>query len=188
MSKALRVIEPGRALSASKLLRSYLPPEQHEADGCASPASSTGPRGANCACAVPRLAVSSAKEAAKKWALRAPSRAQRRQRRAHGRAPPTMVKASRSELSNPGLRGPNTKRAPGRPVRPYTARCASLRGRPPLKTSAAGRRSAHIQASGPKRAPLVIRTRPVASPRELSHPSLEEPQSTPRALASPQPH
>ena len=103
---------------ASKLLRSYLPPEQHEADGCASPASSTGPRGANCACAVPRLAVSSAKEAAKKWALRAPSRAQRRQRRAHGRPPPTMVKASRSELSNSGLRGPNTKRAPGRPVRP----------------------------------------------------------------------
>ena len=86
---------------ASKLLRSYLPPEQHEADGCASPASSTGPRGANCACAVPRLAVSSAKEAAKKWALRAPSRAQRRQRRPHGRPLLPMGDASRSELSNP---------------------------------------------------------------------------------------
>ena len=136
------MIEPGAACAASKLLRSYLPPEQHEANGCASPASSTGPRGANCACAVPRLAVSSAKEAAKKWALRAPSRAQRRQRRAHDRPPSTMVKASRSELSNPGLRGPNTKRAPGGPVRPYTARSASLRGRPPLTTSGAGRWSA----------------------------------------------
>ena len=60
-----------------------------------------------------------------------------------------MGDASRSELSNPGLRGPNTKRAPGRPVRPYTARCASLRGRPPLTTSGAVRRSAHIQASEP---------------------------------------
>ena len=60
-----------------------------------------------------------------------------------------MVKASRSELSNPGLRGPNTKRAPGRPVRPYTARSASLRGRPPLTTSGAVRRSTHIQASEP---------------------------------------
>ena len=46
-----------------------------------------------------------------------------------------MGDASRFELSNPGLRGPNTKRAPGRPVRPYTARSASLRGRPPHRVT-----------------------------------------------------
>ena len=86
-----------RSQAASKLLRSYLPPEQHEADGCRLPASSTGPRRATDARAAPRLAVSSPKEAAKKWALRAPSRAQRRKRRARGRPPPTMVKASRFE-------------------------------------------------------------------------------------------
>ena len=88
-----------------------------------------------------------------------------------------MGDASRSELSNPGLRGPNAKRAPGGPVRPYTARSASLRGRPPLTTSGAGRWSAHIQASEPKCAHLVIRATPIASPRELSNPT----QSTTRA-------
>ena len=93
-----------------------------------------------------------------------------------------MDDASRSELSNPGLRGPNAKRATGPPVCPYTARSASLRGRPPLTTSDAGRRSAHIRASEPKCANLVIRATPVASPRELSNPT----QSTTRALASPQ--
>ena len=60
-----------------------------------------------------------------------------------------MVKASRSKLANPALRGPNAKRAPGGPVRHYTARSASLRGRPPLTTSGAVRRSAHIQPSEP---------------------------------------
>ena len=90
-------VRPWRSQAASKLLRSYLPPEQHEADGCRLPASSTGPRRATDARAAPRLAVSSPKEAAKKWALRAPSRAQRRKRRARGRPPPTMVKASRFE-------------------------------------------------------------------------------------------
>ena len=152
---------------------------EHEADGCRLPASSTGPRRAKRRAAVPRLAVSSPKEAAKKWALRAPSRAQRRQRRPHGRALLPMGDASRSELSNPALRGPNAKRAPGRPVRPYTARSASLRGRPPLTTSGAGRWSAHIQASEPKCAHLVIRATPIASPRELSNPT----QSTTRALS-----
>ena len=74
-----------------------------------------------------------------------------------------MVKASRSELSNPGLRGPTTKRAPGRPVRPYTARCASLRGRPPLTTSGAVRRSAHIPDPDPKSKPRAL-----ASPRRAT--------------------
>ena len=74
-----------------------------------------------------------------------------------------MVKASRSKLSNPGLRGPNTKRAPGRPVRPYTARSASLRGRPPLTTSGAGRRSAHIPDPDPRSKP-----RAPASPRRAT--------------------
>ena len=97
-----------------------------------------------------------------------------------------MGDASRSELSNPGLRGPTTKRAPGRPVRPYTARSASLRGRPPLTTSGAVRRSAHIQASEPKCAHLVIRTTPVASPRELSHPTQSTTRPTHHAQHAPQ--
>ena len=130
-------VRPWRSQAASKLLRSYLPPEQHEADGCSYQRPSTGPRRVKRTGAVPRLAVSSPKPAAKKWALRPPSRAQRRQRRPHGRALLPMGDASRSELANPALRGPNAKRAPGRPVRPYTARSASLRGRPPLTTSGA---------------------------------------------------
>ena len=107
-----------RSQAASKLLRSYLPPEQHEADGCRLPASSTGPKRAKRRRAAAGLAVSSPKPAAKKWALRPPSRAQRRQRRPHGRALLPMGDASRSELANPALRGPNAKRAPGRPVCP----------------------------------------------------------------------
>jgi len=54
-------VRPWRSQAASKLLRSYLPPEQHEADGCRLPASSTGPRRATDARAAPRLAVSSQK-------------------------------------------------------------------------------------------------------------------------------
>ena len=102
------------ALCQSRLLSTA----QHEADGCSYQRLSTGPRRAKKSRGGASLAVSSPKEAAKKWALRAPSRAQRRQRRAHDRPPSTMVKASRFELSNPGLRGPNAKRAPGRPVCP----------------------------------------------------------------------
>jgi hypothetical protein len=102
------------ALPISRILSSV----QHEADGCASPASSTGPRRAERGPRGASLAVSSPKLGCEKWALRPPSRAQRRQRRPYGRAPPTIVKASRFELSNPGLRGPNAKRAPGRPVCP----------------------------------------------------------------------
>ena len=157
-------VRPWRSQAASKLLRSYLPPEQHEADGCRLPASSTGPRLATDARAALRLAVSSPKPAAKKWALRPPPRAQRRQRRPHGRAMPPMGDASRSELSNPAFRCPYAKRAPGRDVCPYTARSASLRGRPPLTTSGAGRWSAHIQAST-KCAHLVIRATPTAASR-----------------------
>jgi hypothetical protein len=178
-TKVSSQVEPSAAFVASSSSPSDLLPVQHEADGCGLPASSTGPRRANGVRAVPPLAVSSPKEAAKKWALRPPSRAQRRQRRPHGRAMPPMGDASRSELSNPAFGCPNTKRAPGRGVRPYTARSASLRGRPPLTTSGAGRWSAHIQASEPKCAHLVIRATPIASPRELSNPT----QSTTRALS-----
>ena len=112
------IVPPLCGLSVAKAQKRLSSPEQHEADGCASPASSTGPIRAKRHGAAAGLAVSSPKPAAKKWALRAPSRAQRRQRRPHGRAPPTIVKASRSELSNPAFRCPNTKRAPGRGVRP----------------------------------------------------------------------
>ena len=135
--QGLREVEPSAAFVASSSSPSDLLPVQHEADGCGLPASSTGPIRAKRRRGGASLAVSSPKEAAKKWALRAPSRAQRRQRRPHGRALPPRVDASRSELANPALRGPNAKRAPGRPVRPYKARCASLRGRPPLTTSGA---------------------------------------------------
>ena len=92
-----------------------------------------------------------------------------------------MVKASRSELSNPGLRDPNTKRAPGGPVRPYTARGASLRGRPPLKTSGAVRRSAHIQASEPKCTHL-------GSPHEARRLTARALKSNPKHHACPSPH
>ena len=121
------------ALPISRILSSA----QHEADGCSYQRPSTGPIRAKRHGAAAGLAVSSPKPAAKKWALRPPSRAQRRQRRPHGRALLPMGDASRSELSNPAFRCPNTKRAPGRGVRPYTARSASLRGRPPLTTSGA---------------------------------------------------
>ena len=67
-----------------------------------------------------------------------------------------MGDASRSELANPALRGPNAKRGPGPPVRPYTARSASLRGRPPLTTSVASRRSAHIPDPDPRSKPRAL--------------------------------
>ena len=119
LAQAGRIIVPPLCgLSVAKAQKRLSSPEQHEADGCASPASSTGPIRAKRHGAAAGLAVSSPKPAAKKWALRPPSRAQRRQRRPYGRARPPMGDASRSELSNPGLRGPNAKRAPGRPVCP----------------------------------------------------------------------
>ena len=75
-----------------------------------------------------------------------------------------MGDASRSELSNLAFRCPNAKRAPGRGVRPYTARCASLRGRPPLTTSDASRWSACI----PDPDPVRVRTAPTATHNELA--------------------
>ena len=176
-TKVSSQVEPSAAFVASSSSPSDLLPVQHEADGCASQRPRTGARHAKRRRAGASLAVSSPKLGCEKWALRPPSRAQRRQRRPHGRALLPMGDASRSELSNPGLRGPNAKRAPGRGVRPYTGRSASLRGRPPLTTSGAGRWSAHIQSSEPKCAHLVIRATPIASPRELSNPT----QSTTRA-------
>ena len=74
-----------------------------------------------------------------------------------------MGDASRSELSNPAFRCPYAKRAPGRDVCPYTARSASLRGRPPLTTSVAGRRSAHIPDQDPRSKPRAL-----ASPRRAT--------------------
>ena len=152
-------------------------PLQHEADGCGLPASSTGPRRAERGLRGASLAVSSPKEAAKKWALRPPSRAQRRQRRPHGRAMPPMGDASRSELSNPAL---DAQTQSARPAGP------SAHTQQGVQALAAGRRSRRAAPSdgaltsklrSPSAPTWVLRTKPVASPRELSNPT----QSTTRA-------
>ena len=166
------IVPPLCGLSVAKAQKRLSSPEQHEADGCASPASSTGPIRAKRHGAAAGLAVSSPKPAAKKWALRPPSRAQRRQRRPYGRAMPPMGDASRSELSNPALGGPNAKRAPGRGVRP------TQQG---VQAFAAGRRSRRAApADGALTSQLRSKVRPLGDPHDAGRLTARALKSNPK--------